>query len=235
MLPKQPPSPPPLPPATADCVTAVQGAFPGATPQEFPSKILRSADGKLRIDSGTTSVITDPAARQTIILDHVTKEVQKLPMPEPPNLPQMPQAPQFAPPAAPQFTPPPVPTSTEDLGKRIIDGLEVEGKRFTAGLPAPPQMPQVPQMPQKPQVPQPPAMPAPPQVPTVSEVWTSTLLQLPVVSKIKGSFGEQICKCKLSQIAPPPAAFEIPPGYKEVKPPAPPPLPKPPATPGPLK
>jgi hypothetical protein len=52
-------------------------------------------------------------------------------------------------------------------------------------------------------------------------VWTSTSLKTPVLTKVKGDFGEQITHCRPSGQTPPPAAFEIPPDYKQVLPPMP--------------
>ncbi|MBI4904637.1 MAG: hypothetical protein HY820_13430 [Acidobacteria bacterium] len=164
--------------------------------------MIRSADGKMRLDSGDMSVITDPTARTTMILDHLKKEARIGPMDPPLPKPPLPGMPQI--PAMPQ--PPQNPIKVEDLGKSMIDGMEVIGKRYT--LPPPPAPPQMPGMPQMPQVPQ----------NTISEVWTSTQLQIPVLTKTTGSFGEQITKCKAAAIGEPaPANFQIPPGYKVIQ------------------
>jgi len=53
-----------------------------------------------------------------------------------------------------------------------------------------------------------------PQAPVVSEVWTSTSLKMPVLTKTAGSFGQQVCHCKCAGGEPHPSMFQIPPGYK---------------------
>jgi hypothetical protein len=180
--------------------------------------VLQSAEGKMRVDFGNTTMITDPAAQKGILLDHVKKEALTV---------HMPQGPQMTPPALPPGVLPTgaVPPQVVELGKALIEGHEVEGKQFTF---QPPSMPKMPSMPQKPSLPQVPGMPAAPQMPqapqmpTVAEVWTSTKTKLPVLTKVTGPFGQQICQCKVSETAPPPpAAFEIPPDYKQVKMPTP--------------
>jgi homeobox protein ESX1 len=137
-------------------------------------------------------------------------------MPQIPGMPAMPAAPQM-------------PTMhVEDLGKNMMQGHEVEGKRYTIQPPAMPQMPQAPQMPLKPGIPQPPQMPPKPQVPATAEVWTSPSLQLPMATRLNGSFGQQTTICRNAMPGEPnPAVFQIPHDYKQLLPPAP----KPPATP----
>jgi hypothetical protein len=200
----------------------------------------RSADGKVRIDYPTTSVITNPASGQTLLLDHVKKEVQAIPLPAavPPQL----TPPQLKPPGMPGApTPPAAPAMTvKDLGKRLIGGVEVEGKQYTLPPIAPPKPPAAPQAP----IPGVPGMPKPPQAPAapepkalVSEVWMSTKLQMPVLTRITGSFGQQMCHCKNTVAGEPhPSTFQIPADYKQVglpAPPAPPAPPKPPSLPKP--
>jgi hypothetical protein len=202
-------------------MTVTQLAQPGAAPQQSASQMFRAPDGKMRVDSGTTSVITDPSAKQAIVLDHVKKIAHAIPMP------QMPSMPQFAPPgmpAVPGMPSPPVgQVHVQDLGKAMIEGHEVDGKKFTFQPPQTPQAPQMPPMPQAPDMPaspgtpQPPAMPQAPKPPVVSEVWTSSKLHMPVLTKTTGEFGEQVCHCKCTGAVPPPAMFQIPPGYKMVK------------------
>jgi hypothetical protein len=217
-------------------------AQPGAAPQQVPTKITRSGDGKTRVDSGTTSVITDPTAGKTILLDHLKKEAHEIPMqpPAPPQMPGAPPSPSLAPPEMPK---PPGPVNVQDLGKGFIEGHEVDGKRYIFQPPQPPQMPAMPQAPKPPAmakpgmpaVPQPPEPPQAPLVPTVSEIWTSTKLKMPVLTKTSGAFGEQVCHCKCTEVPEPsPAVFQVPPDYKTVVP-GPPqiPVPKPPAPPKP--
>jgi hypothetical protein len=80
-------------------------------------------------------------------------------------------------------------------------------------MPEKPEMPKAPGMPEKPELPE---VPEPPALPTVTEVWTSTQLQIPVLTRITGPFGKQTCHCKnLSGAEPPPSLFEIPEGYKK--------------------
>ena len=205
-------------------------AAPNAPEQPSPSKLFRAPDGKMRVDTGNISTIADPSAKKMMILDHLKKEVKVVPMPEvPAGLP-------FPPPGLPGLpTPPggpPQPPKVEELGKGFIEGHEVEGRRFTFQPPPPPQPPKPPQLPQSPQMPslqkpaipgmpQPPQSPAPPPMPpppTISEVWTSTKLKLPVLTKTQGPFGQQICQCKYSEAPPPPHLFQIPPDYKVATP-----------------
>ena len=121
---------------------------------------------------------------------------------------------------APKLAPP---LAVHDLGKSLIEGHEVEGKRYTFSppqAPPPPKLPQMPKMPvapqssKLPQPPKPPQLPKPPQ-PTVTEVWTSVKLKMPVLTKVTSSVGEQTTYCKpTSTEEPHPSVFEIPPGYK---------------------
>jgi hypothetical protein len=217
-----PPSPP-QPPACAECQTSTQYAQGGA-PQQSASRMTRSSDGKMRIDTGTTSVITDPHTQQAMVLDHVQKTATILPMrPTPPQLAvPKPGAP------TPPFQPPSTPSvGVQDLGKSVIDGHPVDGKRYIV---QPPQAPQAPQMapppaaPGAPQAPQAPQMPQKPPMPTVADVWTSTSLGMPVLTRVSGPFGEQTSYCKPAASGEPhPALFQIPPGYKPVMPPPAPP------------
>jgi hypothetical protein len=111
----------------------------------------------------------------------------------------------------------------QDLGKSVIDGHEVDGKRYIIQPPPPPQPPQPPQA-----AGAPPALPKPatPQMPTTADMWMSTKLGMPVMTQVTGPFGKQTSYHKIAAIAEPhPAMFQIPPGYKPVMPPAP-PLPK---------
>ena len=220
---------------------------PNAPQTQSPMQMFRAPDGKMRVDAGQISTISDPATQKMMILDHVKKEMKVVPIPEVPAA-----APPFQLPGIPAMQMPPAampqPPKVEDLGKAFIDGHEVEGKKFTFQPPPPPQPPQAPQLPQKPQMPQmpqisgmqkpalpgmpqppqAPAPPVPPPPPTVTEVWTSTKLKLPVLTKTDGPFGQQMCQCKLSEMPPPPHLFQPPPDYKLVTPapPAPPQMPK---------
>lgn len=170
--------------------------------------MVRSSDGKMRIDTPNTTVITNPAAQQAIVLDHLKKEAQIVPL-----QPQAPQMPQMQMPAAPQMPGTPQ-IAMQDLGKSFIEGHPVDGKRYTVQPPAMPQMPQAPQMPGAPPMPQ---APKPPAVPTVSEIWTSTPLSMPVLTKVTTAAGVQTTYCKPAPMPEPdPSLFQIPPGYKVV-------------------
>ena len=187
----------------------------------------------MRLDTPQTSVISDPASQKTILLDHIKKEATILPM-TPPTAPGKPSG---APQAPAGGAPAPPPMHVEDLGKSMIEGHEVEGKRFTLPAFTPPPKPQMPkaqmtkpQMPQAsapgaPQMPKAagaPAAPPPPKltaVPSVTEVWTSVKLKTPVLTKVTTTAGEQTTYCKpTSTEEPHPSVFQIPQGYK-IKPP----------------
>ncbi|HUB32189.1 MAG TPA: hypothetical protein VMA31_04135 [Bryobacteraceae bacterium] len=176
----------------------------------------------MRIDSGAVSIITDPKALHTIVLDHVAKEARLLPVQPPgaaaPKLPGMPAS-LLATPAAGGGA-----MAVVNLGKALIEGHEVEGKRYTLPVPAVPQPPKIPHVPGMPQASQ---KPLPAALPTTAEVWTSTKLGLPVLTKVTGPFGQLTCACKTAPATEPhPTLFQIPPEYKTVLPPNP-ALPKP--------
>lgn len=215
-----------LPAASTECTSTLQSAQPGSVPQKIPYKMFRSADGRMRFDYGNTSVITNPATGQATLLDHVNKEVRTIQVPaetppqlKPPGIPGMPGAP--TPPGAPPMT-------VKDLGKRLVQGIEVEGKQYTLPPLTPPKPPGAPQtqIPGMPGAPGAPGMPKPP-LPTVAESWTSTKLQMPVLTRITGSFGQQMCHCQNAVAGEPhPSTFQIPAGYKQIGVPPP---PKPPS------
>ncbi len=83
----------------------------------------------MRLDTPQTSIITLPGSQKTIMLDHLKKEAMVIPMqpasaaPSAPGMPKMPGAPKM--PAL----------QVQDLGKSMIEGHEVEGKRFTFSPP----------------------------------------------------------------------------------------------------
>jgi hypothetical protein len=236
-----------IPPVSADCETTTQPAQPGvATPKPVPWKLFRSADGKTCADYGNKSVISDPGSNQAIVLDHVKKEASIFPMPPAPK-------PGQAPGGLPGQAPTGPSANVQDLGKKFIDGHEAVGKQYTLPPMKPPSPPGVappaapspqapalagklPGMPKLPGLPTPPAPgagapaanpPAQPQMPRTVEVWTSTTQHVPVLTKVTGSFGQQINKCKCGSSSEPPASkFQIPSGYKVVQ------MPKPPKPPG---
>jgi len=191
----------------------------------------RSAAGQMRIDYDATSVITNPASGVTLFIDHAKQEFRAIPTPPgvgapqltPPGMPGMPGAP--AVPTSPQMV-------VKDLGVKMVQGIEVHGHQITLPPLTPPKPPAPPQVPGMPGMPGAPAIPQPAQVPTIAETWVSTKLQMPVLSRITGSFGQQMCHCKNTVAGEPPAsAFQIPPGYKQVGLPAAPAPPAPPAMP----
>jgi hypothetical protein len=130
---QSPVTPPPTPPLCSECGTTTQPAG-GGPPTQSASRMWRSSDGKMRIDTPTNSVISDPVSRQTILLNHTTKEASIIPAPPP-----VPGAAPPAMPAAPAAGAPPgpPPMQVQALGKSMIEGHEVEGVRFTQP-PAPP-------------------------------------------------------------------------------------------------
>jgi hypothetical protein len=172
--------------------------------------MFRSADGKMRVDTGATSVITDPASQKALVLDHIKKEARMVPIPQAPA-PGMPPLPGALPAGMPK------PPQVEDLGKGFIEGHEVDGKKYTFHPPdKPPALPTPPGL-AKPATPGMPGMPQSPPKPTVAEVWTSASTMMPVLTKITGPFGQQVCHCKPGAAgAPPPhpAMFQVPPDYK---------------------
>ena len=186
--------------------------------------MLRSITGQVRIDYGPTSVIMNAAMTEMHLLDHVKLEFRKIAIPPPP-------VPGVTPPAIPGMPgAPPIPTTpamiVKDLGIKIVAGIEVIGKQYTLPPLTPPKPPAVPGMPGAP------ALPAPPAVPLIAEAWISTKLQMPVLSRVTGSFGQQMCHCKNAVPGePPPTAFQIPANYKQAGLPAAPAPPAPPAPP----
>ena len=179
--------------ACAECVQTTVGALPGAPPLESLIQRYQTAEGKLRVDLGKISIITDPTAGERIILDHLAMEARILSdirIPPEPPLPGIPGVPQI--PALP--TPPNAPNVVA-LGKDFIQGLEVEGMRYIF-----------------------PVLDAlkPPSI-TSWEVWTSTKLQMPVLTRTVGSFGVRTCICKCTPVAPPASMFQIPSGYKVIR------------------
>jgi hypothetical protein len=168
----------------------------------------------MRIDTPTSSIISNPTDQKTILLDHLKKEATIIPVPT---------ASGAAPPTSPKLpggAPPAPAMQVQDLGKSMIEGHEVEGKRYVlpaAQKPPAPVMPKMPQMPGSPKSVALPKAPSPPKAPqpTVTEVWISTKLKTPVLTKITSALGSQTTYCKpTSTQEPHPSMFEIPPGYK---------------------
>jgi hypothetical protein len=223
---------------TAEYATALQPAEPNSTPVQSAFRFCRGAGGQTRVDSGDTSVISDPAAGNAILLDHVKKTATIQQTPPPPQLPGAPPMPQPAFPGAPAAPQAPN-VQVQDLGKSVIQGQAVEGKRFliptpplpqAPGVPKPPALPGAPQAPNAPGAPAaPPHPPAPaasqaPQPPTIADVWHSPGMSLPMLTQMSGPFGQLTQSCQSAVPGEPhPAAFQIPPDYKVIL--APPPVP----------
>lgn len=222
----------------------MQPAAPGAPSTQQATQMLKSADGKMRLDFPNMSVITNPAAQHAMVLDHLKQQVKIVPMqmhpptmPHPPGMPHLPGMPNM--PALPQIpgAPHPPVMSVQDLGKSLIGGHPVEGKQYTMqmptlpalpkppsaqlpGMPSAPGAPAAPGMPQLPGMPKLPAasqIPKPP-IPTVAEVWSSQKTGMPVLSKITGEFGTQTMSCQTEPVPEPhPSLFQPPPNYTLVK------------------
>lgn len=144
------------PPGFSTCMMTHMPAAPGAAMKQQTVQMLKSGDGKMRVDYPNMSVITNPHTQQAMILDHAKQEFKVVPlnMPKPgmPPLPHMPGLPHVpALPSIPGAPHPPV-MQVQDLGKAAIQGHPVEGKQVTMAMPTVPGMPQVkpPQMPAMP-------------------------------------------------------------------------------------
>ena len=198
----------PTPPVTAEYTSALQGPQPNVPPVQSAYRFCRATDGKTRVDTGNTSVISNPATGQTILLDHVKKTATIHPA-SPTAPPGAPQMPHFSAPGLPGMPHAPS-VQVQDLGKSVFQGQEVEGKRF---LIQPHAMPKTP------------GVPKPPKAPTVAEVWTSSELRVPMHINMSGGFGQvtQVCKSAVSG-EPHPSTFQIPSNYKMVTVPLKPPI-----------
>ncbi len=189
-------SAPSLPAACGNCVTTTQ--LNGAQAQQSPWNLLRAGDGRMRLDFGSMSAITDLAAQRTTILDHVARTARIMPL-SPDALKQM--APSLAVPGAPGGLPSAGALNIEQLGKQLIEGHECAGLRYalpsaSAGA-----------------------------APTIMEVWSSTKLHLPVLTTTTGPFGQQTLRCTHVPGEPDPSKFQIPAGYQQIQAPPPPSMP----------
>jgi len=129
----------------------------------------------------------------------------------------MPQIP-FAQPGLPA-TPNAPDVKVEDLGQSVLKGHQVEGKRFLIQPPALPKPPglSMPATPKRGRVPAMPQVPAAPQPPTTAEVWTSTTMRVPMLTKMSGGFGKltQVCQSAVPG-EPHPKEFQIPQDYRVI-------------------
>ncbi len=190
-LPLQPPA------VSAECLESVRLAFPGAALQEIATRRFRSITGKMRFDSGLTSLISDPATGLRILLDHAKLEARMLSAPTLPAMPGMPAMPAIPIPPVPSLS---AATQVLNLGKSMVEGLEAEGMRYIFAALDPLKPPSI----------------------ASWEIWTSVKFQLPILTRIVGSFGERVNLCKCSEVHPPEALFQIPAGYRVIPPEVPP-------------
>jgi hypothetical protein len=189
----------------------------GTPPTQSASRMWRSSSGNMRLDTPHTSIITIPASQKTIMLDHLKKEAMVIPMPPVPSAPSQLQDSQTSGAGAQHPA-----LQVHDLGKAMIEGVEVEGKRYILTPPQAPKVPSNAQAATKSQAPALGSLPIPSQLklaPTVTEVWTSVKLGTAVLTKVNSPAGELTTYCKpTSTEEPHPSLFEIPPGYKLKKP-----------------
>ena len=205
----------PTPPSCSECATKAE-APGGSSTAQSSSRMWRSSNGQMRIDTPNSSIISNPAVQKTILLDHLKKEATIVPMVAASG------GASSGSPKTPGGAASPPAMQVQDLGKSMIEGHEVEGKRYVfpaAQKPTMPPMPKMPQMPGLPKAapPQPPKTPPLPKAPppTVAEVWTSVKLKTPVLTKITSALGSQTTYCKPTSTQEPHSSmFEIPPGYK---------------------
>ena len=177
--------------ACAECVETTLPAIPGAQPLESLIRRYRAADGRVRVDLERISIITNPMTQERILLDHIAMEarilMEEVAIPQEPALPQIPGIP-----AVPGI---PNAPNVVQLGKDFIDGLEVEGLRYVFAALDPLELPTI----------------------TSWEIWTSTKLQMPVLTRTTGAFGVRTCKCTCAAMNPPESMFQVPTGYRVVR------------------
>ena len=154
-------SQPPTPPSCSDCATKSE-APGGAASAQSSSRMWRSSSGKMRVDTPSSSIISNPTEQKTILLDHLKKEATIIPMPAASGA----AAPASSKP--PGGAPSPPAMQVQDLGKSIIEGHEVEGKRYVLPAAQKPPAPQIPKMPQMSEAPQRPGSPKSPILPKAS-------------------------------------------------------------------
>ncbi len=176
----------PAPPLVAACAECIETTLlAGAQPLQSLVRRFRAADGRLRVDFGNFSILTNPATLERIFLDHLATEARiildKIPalpgisIPGIPGIPGLPAIPSL--PAAPNVI---------ALGAAFINGLELEGVRHVFGA-----------------------------LDSIAswEEWISTKLQMPVFTKTVGSFGVRTCICKCVPVEPPASTFQVPTNY----------------------
>ena len=174
------PKPPSIPATVAECVSTVK--LPSGAAHQNPIQWMRSDDGKLRLDFPNMSMINDPISGYGITLDHLKKEYSYtlLSPPPPPAMPAMPDVP-----AIPQV-PAMDPSQVQDLGRAMVEGVEVLGKRYHFDMP---------------------------DGPAVTDIWSDAKTKLPVLTQTTGTFGQQTCHCRFTEVNPPVSTFQIPGDY----------------------
>ena len=111
--------------ASAECIETTQSAQLGALPLASLLRRFQTADGRLRVDFGAISIITNPATGERILLDHLALVARiligaaLLPSGALPGILGLPAAPGL-----------PAVTAVVALGMEIVNGLEVEGMRY---------------------------------------------------------------------------------------------------------
>lgn len=132
-------------------------------------------------------------------------------MPGAPGMPKMPGAPAMPKiPGAPAV--PGMPSAPAAPGMPSAGAMpQIPGMPAVLGMPA------APAAPGKPAAPAVPGAPVPPVPPTVAEVWTSTKMRIPMLTKMNGPFGQSSSVCQNAIPGEPhPSMFQIPAGYKIV-------------------
>ena len=226
----QPPVPKPkkVVPVSADMVTTSE--YPQGQVSST-AKFFRDEDSRTRVEQGDTAVINDPIKGESYVLK-MPEKIAIPGKPAPPSMPAVPkpelpklelpkpEVPKFE---MPQVKPPELPEAA-DLGEKVINGMKVQGKRFT--------MPKPPELPKPPEAPKPPAIPSPP---AVAEVWTSPELKLPIQSSMVDPKSGAKSVTEMKNIKPgvklDPSLFEVPKDFK-IAPPVKPPAIPPPKFPG---
>jgi hypothetical protein len=185
-------STPSLPPACANCVETVNYAIPGVAAVQNAIQQFRSLEGMIRIDTGIISMITNPLTGERILLNHLLQEARLLTpaikIPAVPAVPALSLAALGLGAAALAAA-----AKAVNLGKSMMQGLEVIGMRYNFQVPGLPPLPV-----------------------NSWEVWTSTKLQLPVLSQTIGSICSRMTVCNCTPMQPPAAMFQVPPGYRTV-------------------
>jgi hypothetical protein len=186
---------------------------------------MRDEKSRTRVDQGGISSINDPVSGKSFLLSPANK-IAIPGQPAPPAMPGVPAKPST--PSQPSVAMPgmPQPTQTADLGKKVINGIPVEGKQFSIpSAPAAPAAPGKPATPAAPSTPGMPTAPAMPKPPLTAEVWTSSDLKLPIHSTVTDPSTGMTTVTQMKNVQSgakiDPSKFQIPADYKIVAPKAP--------------